>query len=135
MQIFILPMEFWTSVGSDLEISLAWVKAKESPVIGLNTPPWRRATSSAQDGSLPSYRRMPSTTAAKLLRKRLRPLGVIGQLECDRAWTKAALFALRTKRADQACVHAAQCASIKCTLRILRPDPARMSVHRESQWL
>ena len=53
MWIFILSMEFWTSVGSDMVISLAWVKAKESPIIGLNTRPWRRATSSAQDGSLP----------------------------------------------------------------------------------
>ena len=50
-----------------------WVKAKESSVIGLNTPPWRRATSSAQDERLPSHRRMPSNTAAKLPRKRLRP--------------------------------------------------------------
>jgi hypothetical protein len=45
MQIFILSMEFWTLVGSDMAISLARVKAKESPVTGLNTPPWRLATS------------------------------------------------------------------------------------------
>jgi hypothetical protein len=54
MWIFILSTEFWTSVGSDMAISLAWVKAKESPVISLNTRPWRRATLSDRDEARPA---------------------------------------------------------------------------------
>src|SRR5450631_374395 len=49
MQLIILSIDFCTSVGSDMGISLAWVNAKESPVIDLKTRTRARATISDRD--------------------------------------------------------------------------------------
>jgi hypothetical protein len=72
MRLIILSIEFCTSVGSDMGISLAWVKAKESPVIDLKTRTRARATISDRDKARPAPC-LPSRTAAKLPRMRLRP--------------------------------------------------------------
>jgi hypothetical protein len=43
------------SVGSDMVISLVWLKTKGSPVIDLKTRPVRRAPISAQDEARPAH--------------------------------------------------------------------------------